>query len=256
MSGYAAGPALVAEGLNKRFGALQAVDAVSFQVGRGELFGFLGANGAGKTTTLKMLGGLLRPDSGRVWIAGHDILQDPVGAKALLGYMPDPPYLYDKLTGREYVDFIADIYRVPAGPPRDERVAGLMRLLDLATAADDLVESYSHGMRQKIALAGMLLHDPSVLLLDEPTNGLDPRSRRLVRDILTDLARQGKSVVMSTHILEVAQEMCDRVAIIDRGRIVAVGTLDELRRATNLGEGGSLEDIFLRLTGGAGAFEW
>ncbi|HMA37968.1 MAG TPA: ABC transporter ATP-binding protein [Chloroflexia bacterium] len=248
--------ALIAESLSKRFGSLQAVDAVTLRVGGGELFGFLGANGAGKTTTLKMLAGLLRPDAGRIAVAGYDIRAAPLQAKAVLGYMPDPPYLYEKLTGREYVDFIADIYRVPGGAARQERIAGLLRLLDLADAGDDLVEGYSHGMRQKIALAAMLLHDPQVFLLDEPTNGLDPRSRRVVREILTDLARRGKTVLLSTHILEVAQAMCDRVAIIDKGRIVATGTLDELRRAANLGGASSLEDIFLSLTGGAEYGEW
>jgi ABC-2 type transport system ATP-binding protein len=241
------GPAIWAEGLRKTYGDLVAVKNANLYVQPGEIVGFLGPNGAGKTTTLKMLTGLLKPTAGRAAIAGHDIQQEPVAAKASFGYVPDTPNLYGKLNGWEFLRFIARLYRVPH-EQAERRAAELLRVFDLYEAAGDLIEGYSHGMQQKMALAAALVHDPKVLFLDEPTVGLDPRSARLIKNMLSQLGDRGTAVLFSTHILEIAERMCDRVVIIDKGEIVAAGTLAELRSWQ--GEG-SLEDIFLRLTGGA-----
>lgn len=235
-----------ARGLRKVFKRVTAVDQVDLAVSRGEIFGFLGPNGAGKTTTIKMLIGLLRPTAGVARIGGHDIERDPIAAKRLLGYVPDEPYLPDKLSAREFLQFIGGLYRLPADQIR-RRGAELLRLFDLGEHADELLSGYSHGMRQKAALAGALLHDPAVLFLDEPTVGLDPRSARLIKEILRRLAARGTAVFLTTHILEIAERLCDRVAIISDGRVIAAGTMDELRAGTH---DRSLEDIFLSLTGG------
>jgi len=234
--------------LTKKFGEKIAVDDASFQVHGGEIFGFLGPNGAGKTTTLKMLVGLLKPTDGTARIAGYDIQTQPLQAKALSGYVPDEPNLYSKLSARELLRFVGDLYQLhPAQVAR--RTDELLRLFDLTSAGDDLIESYSHGMQQKTSLAAALLHDPAVLILDEPTVGLDPKSARLIKDILRQIAERGAAIMLSTHILEIAERMCDRIAIINQGKLIAIGTLEELR---TLGKGEtSLEDIFLELTGGA-----
>jgi ABC-2 type transport system ATP-binding protein len=246
-AGPVAGPAIVADGLRKVYGAHEAVRNVSFQIHPGEIVGFLGPNGAGKTTTIKMLTGLLKPTEGRSLIMGHDVQREPVAAKARFGYVPDTPNLYGKLNAWEFLRFMARLYRVPQA--QAERRAGeLLRVFELAGAASDLIEGYSHGMQQKMALAGALVHDPEVLFLDEPTVGLDPRSARLIKDLLSQLRDMGTAVFFSTHILEIAERMCDRVLIINQGQIVAQGTLAELRAG---GGEGSLEDIFLSLTGGA-----
>lgn len=236
------------EGLCKRYGTLAAVDDLNLEVGPGDLFGFLGPNGAGKTTTIRMLTGLLRPTAGRVLIGGHDIQTQPVRAKALLGYVPDEPVLYEKLTGRELLTFMADLYRVD-GSRRNERIPELLELFGLSERGDDLIQSYSRGMRQKIAVAGALVHEPRVLILDEPTVGLDPRSARVLKDTLRALAGRGVTVFMSTHVLEIAERMCTRVGIIDRGHLIACGTMEELR-AQAREDSATLEDIFLKLTGG------
>ena len=247
VSAVSAVPAIAAQGLRKVYGSHVAVNGVDLLVWPGEIVGFLGPNGAGKTTTLKMLTGLLKPTAGQASIMGHDIQRSPVAAKATFGYVPDTPNLYGKLSGWEFLRFIGRLYRVPTA--QAERRAGeLLRLFDLYEAAGDMVEGYSHGMQQKIALAAALVHDPDVLFLDEPTVGLDPRSARLIKDLLLQLKGRGSAVFFSTHILEIAERMCDRVIIIDKGNIIASGTLAELR--SKQGEG-SLEDIFLGLTGGA-----
>jgi ABC-2 type transport system ATP-binding protein len=233
--------------LGKRFGETVAVDDLNLAIGPGEIFGFLGPNGAGKTTTIKMLVGLLRPSAGQALIAGYDVQQQPLQAKSLVGLVPDTPFLYERLTGKEFLRFVARIYSLnprQAGQRADE----LLQMFDLADRAGDLVQGYSHGMRQKLALAAALLHEPRVFFLDEPTVGLDPKSARQVKDLLRNLAAHGTCVFMSTHILEIAERMCDRVGIIDRGRLIACGTMDELRQA---GGPGTLEDVFLQLTGGA-----
>ena len=241
--------AIEAENLVKRYGVVTAVDQVSFQVGRGEIVGFLGANGAGKTTTLRMLCGLLTPTSGRAVIDGFDIIAQPLQAKARLGYLDEEPFVHPHLTGREFLNYIADLYGMQRGPERQQRMERLLGLFELADRDGELIGAYSHGMKQKIGLASLLIREPSVLLLDEPTNGLDPRSGRLVKDLLEELAALGTAVLLSTHILEVAQALCRRVAIIDRGHIVATGTIDELRAQAGT-EQASLEDLFLKLTAG------
>ena len=232
--------------LTKRYGDKLAVDNIGFTVNSGEIFGFLGPNGAGKTTTIKMIVGLLRPTSGVVRVAGYDVVQQPVAAKAACGYVPDQPNLYAKLTGRELMRFVGDLYNLDRAQAR-RRSEELLNLFGLAEAADDTTDSYSHGMRQKTSLAAALVHDPRVLILDEPTVGLDPKSARLIKDILRQMAERGAAVMLSTHILEIAQNMCDRIGIIDKGKLIASGTMEELQHAQG---GSSLEDIFLSLTGG------
>ena len=239
--------AVEAKGLRKLYGKLEAVTDATFTIRPGEIVGFLGPNGAGKTTTIKMLTGLLEPSSGSASILGHDIQKDPITAKAAFGYVPDTPNLYGKLSGWEFLQFIARLYRVPRDQA-ERRAHELLRLFQLADASTDLLEGYSHGMQQKVALAAALIHDPPVLFLDEPTVGLDPKSARMIKDILIQLRDRGVAIFFSTHILEIAERMVDRVMIIDKGRIVASGTMAELRAS---GGKGSLEDIFLELTGGA-----
>jgi ABC-2 type transport system ATP-binding protein len=234
--------------LVKKFGEKVAVNDVSFDVHGGEVFGFLGPNGAGKTTTIKAIVGLLQPTSGTVKVAGYDVQLQPMQAKAASGFVPDTPNLYMKLSARELLRFVGDLYELKPGKIA-ERSEELLRVFDLAEVRDDPIDSYSHGMKQKVALAAALIHDPKVLVLDEPTVGLDPKSARLIKDMLRQLADRGAAVFLSTHILEIAEHMCDRIGIIDHGNLVAVGTMDELRA---LGKGErSLEDIFLSLTGGA-----
>jgi len=242
-------PFIQVDHLSKRYGEKIAVKDVSFEVNRGEVFGFLGPNGAGKTTTIKIMVGLLKPSSGGVRVAGYDIVTQPIQAKAASGYVPDTPNLYAKLTGRELLSFVGELYNLEhdqVGRRTDE----LLRMFDLTEAADNTIDSYSHGMQQKMALAAALMHDPKVLVLDEPTVGLDPKSARLIKDILRQMAERGAAVFLSTHILEIAERMCDRIGIINQGELIAVGTMEELRRLGQTGET-SLEDIFLSLTGGA-----
>jgi ABC-2 type transport system ATP-binding protein len=235
--------------LVKRYGDKIAVDNVSLQVQGGEVFGFLGPNGAGKTTTIKMIVGLLQPTSGTIHVAGVDVQAQPLIAKASCGYVPDTPNLYAKLTARELLRFVGDLYNLDRRQVV-QRTEELLRVLDLTAAADDTVDSYSHGMQQKASLASALMHDPRVLVLDEPTVGLDPKSARLIKDLLRQMADRGAAVFLSTHILEIAERMCDRIGIINKGQLVAVGTMTELRSLGKAGEV-SLEDIFLALTGGA-----
>jgi len=240
-------PLIETRRLVKRYGEKVAVDDVTLEVYAGEIFGFLGPNGAGKTTTIKVVVGLLQPSAGEVRVAGWDVQTEPLQAKAASGYVPDEPTLYPKLTGRELLRFVGDLYGIDSAQV-DRRMEELLRLFDLTSAADDTIDSYSHGMRQKASLAAALVHDPKVLVLDEPTVGLDPRSARLIKDILRQLADRGAAVFLSTHILEIAENMCDRIGIINQGRLIAAGTMAELRA---LGQGQSrLEDIFLSLTGG------
>ncbi len=242
--------------LTKRFGTYTAVNRFTFSVRDGELFGFLGPNGAGKTTTIKMLTGLLRPTSGKASIGGFDIERQPLDAKRLFGYIPDNPFLYEKLTGREFLDLMADLYGV-IHTDRARRITDLLRLFDLEDKGRELIQGYSRGMRQKISLAGALIHAPKLILLDEPTVGLDPRGSRTMRDVLTELTRRGVTVFISTHILEVAEKLCDRVAIVNRGEIIALGTVDDVKEgAKSAGNFApdyepTLEEVFLALTGDA-----
>lgn len=232
--------------LTKRFGKLTAVDRLTMQVEAGEFFGFLGPNGAGKTTTINMLTGLIRPTSGVATICGHDVQTQALQAKAITGLMPDTPHLYETLTGRQFVRFIADLYEVE--PKRSERrMEELLEVFDLTNAADELIKSYSYGMQKKMLLTAVLVHEPRVLFLDEPTSGLDPKSARTAKELLRVRCEGGCTVFMTTHILEIAERVCDRIGIINNGKLVAVGTMDELRQS-NAAADLSLEDIFLALT--------
>jgi ABC-2 type transport system ATP-binding protein len=237
-------PLIETENLTKRFGAIVAVNNLSLSVNAGEIFGFLGPNGAGKTTTIKMLTGLTRPTAGRARLCGFDIVRQPVAAKRIFGYLPDEPQLYPKLTAFEFLNFVGDVYGMSASR-KSQRIARLLDLFELSDQADGLLGGFSHGMKQKIMLSSALLHEPNIYFLDEPTVGLDPRSARLLKNILRELAAGGRTIFMSTHIMEIAQALCDRVAIIDRGHIIAMGTFDEL--ASSRGDQ-TLEEVFLRLT--------
>ncbi len=234
--------------LTKSFGNLLAVSNLNIKVNSGEIYGFLGLNGAGKTTTIGMITGLLKPTSGTALIDGIDILKDPVNAKSRIGLIPDTPNVYKKLTGREFLYFVADIYDVDRKTAK-EKMNDLFDMFSLKDKADELIESYSHGMRQKIVIAGALIHNPSILVLDEPTVGLDPKSAKLVKDLLRALAEKGKTIFMSTHILEIAERMCDKVGIVNEGKLIAEGTISELKEKAK-DKTANLEDLFLELTGG------
>jgi ABC-2 type transport system ATP-binding protein len=231
--------------VRKSYGRHVAVEGLSLEVPRGQLFAFLGPNGAGKTTTIKMIVGLLRPDSGEVMVCGHQLGNNGLAAKAQLAYVPDQPFLYEKLTGREFLYFVAEMYQLKRAD-RDHTLTELIRRLDAAEYLDQLTESYSHGMKQKVVLAAALLHRPALLVIDEPMVGLDPRSVREVKDLLKEHTRAGGTVFMSTHTLDIAESLADRIGIINHGRLVAIGTLDELRLAARREH--SLEEIFLALT--------
>jgi ABC-2 type transport system ATP-binding protein len=234
--------------LTKRYGKFTAVDGISLDVPRGELFGLLGPNGAGKTTTMRMIAGILRPTTGSVHIGGVDLLRHPLEAKSRIGFIPDRPFVYDKLTGGEFLRFAAALYGQD-GPAVERRIDELMEIFDLTTWKHELTESYSHGMRQKLIICGALVHRPELIIVDEPMVGLDPKSARLLKDLFRQFVDLGGTVLMSTHTLEVAEVMCDRIAIVFRGRIAAQGTMAELRQQTESGDM-SLEDLFLKLTGG------
>jgi ABC-2 type transport system ATP-binding protein len=234
--------------LTKRYGKFTAVDNLDLDIPRGELFGFLGPNGAGKTTTFRMIAGILRPTSGTVEVGGIDVLRRPLEAKSRLGFIPDRPFVYDKLTGGEFLRFAAALYG-QQGPAVERRIDELLELFELTRWKDELTESYSHGMRQKLIISGALVHRPEVIVVDEPMVGLDPKSARLLKDLFRQFVDRGGTVLMSTHTLEVAEAMCDRIAIVHGGRIVANGTMAEVQEQTASEELG-LEDLFLKLTGG------
>lgn len=237
------------ENLTKRYGDFIAVGGVDLEIGEAQIFGLLGPNGAGKTTTLRMIAGILRPDAGRVIVAGHDNVREPIAARKLMGFVPDRPFVYDKLTGAELLRFSAGLYGM-SGPDVEARIDELLDLWDLTPWKDQLVESYSHGMRQKLILSSALIHRPRVLVVDEPMVGLDPRSAWLLKDVLRKFADGGGTVLVSTHTLELAESLCDRLAVIDRGSIVAAGSIEDLRREAR-SESGGLEEIFLKITRGA-----
>ena len=245
MTDHAADPAIVLAGVRKSFGRTVAVRDLSLEIARGELFAFLGPNGAGKTTTIKMIVGLLRPDEGFVRVCGHPIGSNGLAAKAQLAYVPDQPFIYDKLTGREFLYFVAEMFAIPT-LQRDRKLAALIRRLDIGVFLDHLTESYSHGMKQKVVLAAAMLHDPAVLVIDEPMVGLDPRTVRSVKNLFTEHTRGGGTIFMSTHTLDIAESLADRIGIIHRGELIAVGTLDQLK--TEARREHSLEDVFLQLT--------
>jgi len=241
------------EDVVKRYGGFTAVAGVSLDVKPGEIHGFLGPNGAGKTTTIRIIAGLLKPTSGTVTINGHDLAKAPEAAKLSLGFIPDRPFLYEKLTAGEFLRFHAGLYGMePAATA--ERVKELLDLFELASWEKELIESFSHGMKQRLVMCAAFLHRPQAVLVDEPMVGLDPRGAKLIKQIFRKMADRGAAILMSTHTLEVAQEMCDRIAIILGGRIIARGTVDEVRAlAGNPDE--ELTSVFLRLTGGSGLQE-
>jgi ABC-2 type transport system ATP-binding protein len=232
--------------ITKKYGAFLAVDNLNLTVAQGEIFGFLGPNGAGKTTTIKMIAGVLEPSSGTVTIGGIDMLKQPEAAKRKIGFIPDRPYLYEKLTGREFLKFTADLYSVPDEIYQKKAQTNL-EMFSLADWADELIESYSHGMKQRLIMSAALLHDPEIIIVDEPMVGLDPAAIIMVKALFQSLAQDGVSVFMSTHTLAVAEDTCDRVGIIHHGRLIASGTTADLRRDANVTDA-DLEKVFLNLT--------
>jgi ABC-2 type transport system ATP-binding protein len=241
-----AGFACETRALRKHFGGTRAVDGLDLSVPRGMLYAFLGPNGAGKTTTLRMIAGLLKPDGGDIFIDGISLLREPSEATRPLAYVPDDPVLYGKLRPLEHLEFVAALWEMPAAEAQS-RATDLLRTLGLWEKRHDLIESFSRGMKQKMALAAALIHTPSVMLLDEPLTGLDAASARLVKDLLNDFVRQGGTVILTTHILEVAERMAERIGIIHAGKLAAEGTLAELRERAGQ-SGGTLEDVFLSVT--------
>ncbi|MFC2159958.1 ABC transporter ATP-binding protein [Actinomycetota bacterium] len=234
--------------LTKKFGNLTAVDNLDLTVNRGEIFGFLGPNGAGKTTTIKLLTGLVKPTSGTAKVMGKDIQENPIEAKALIGLVPDEPQVYEKLTGVEFLRFMGNLFGIEKNSI-EKKIIELLKLFDLTSRGEELIQGYSHGMKQKIAIAGALIHSPKVLFFDEPTVGLDPKSARIIKNILKFRAKSGDCIFISTHILEIAERMCDRIGIIQDGKMLAEGNMEELRKLST-GDKGNLEEIFLQLTGG------
>jgi ABC-2 type transport system ATP-binding protein len=233
------------ENVSKRYGTKTAVDNLTLRVEPGELFAFLGPNGAGKTTTIKMLCGLLFPTTGSVRVGGFDVRAEGDRARQLIAYVPDQPFLYEKLTGREFLRFIADMYGMEREHSR-QRMQEMIDTFGLASFVDDLTERYSHGMRQRTVFAAALLHEPRILITDEPTVGLDPQSIRLLKDLLRQQADRGVTVFLSSHSLEIVEKLADRIGVMDRGRLIGCGTLDALRHQTSIA--GSLEDVFLKMT--------
>jgi len=239
------------ESLSKSYGPIPAVRDLDLHVVAGEVFGFVGPNGAGKTTTLRMLAGLLRPSSGRVLVGGVDVADDPIGVKQMMGFIPDRPYIYEKLTGAEFLGFVAGLYGMDA-TVRNRRIPELLERFAILGRAESLVESYSHGMKQRLVMCSALLHEPTVLVVDEPMVGLDPAGARLIKDIFRELcADDERTVFLSTHSLDVAEELCDRIGIIHHGSLIALGTMAELRDRAGTRDS-RLEDVFFRITEEAG----
>lgn len=235
------------ENLTKIYGGVKAVDNLNLQIPEATVFGFIGPNGAGKTTTIKMMAGVLQPTSGTISIDGLDIAKEPAQVKQIIGLIPDRPFLYEKLSGLEFFRFKAGLYGM-TGNGLDKKIFELLDLFELSDWADELIESYSHGMKQRIVIASALIHEPKVVIVDEPMVALDPKGAKLVKEIFKEQAGKGATVFLSTHTLSLAQEVCQRIAIVDRGRIVASGTCEELEKQA--GVRGNLERIFLKITGG------
>jgi ABC-2 type transport system ATP-binding protein len=238
---------ILTENLSKRFGAKVAVDNLNLEITPGTFFCFLGPNGAGKTTTIKMLTGLVRPSEGRALLGGFDIQKDPVAAKRLLGYVPDTPFLYDKLTGREFMRFVAGLYQIPDSRTTTNTASKLLEMFEIAKVADQLIEDYSHGMRQKLSFASCFLHDPKIMIVDEPWVGLDPKNIHFVKNFLKNkTVNEGMTVLMSTHTLSIAEEVADRIGVIHKGKLRFTGTVQEIKDLHQ--NPGSLEDVFLQVT--------
>ncbi len=242
------GAMLVLRGVTKRYGGFTAVRELDLSVPRGRIFGFLGPNGAGKTTTIRMVSGVLLPTSGRILIGGDDLARDPEKAKSRIGYIPDRPYLYEKLTGGEFLRFVAGLWGKD-GAASEERADRFMELFNLSQWKNELVESYSHGMRQKLLISSALIHQPELIVVDEPMVGLDPRAARILKDLFRTYVNNGGTVFLSSHTLEVVEVLCDLLAIIHEGSVIARGTMEELRSQAQAGEA-DLEEIFLKVTGG------
>jgi ABC-2 type transport system ATP-binding protein len=240
--------------LVKRYGRFTAVDGISLDVAPGEIHGFLGPNGAGKTTTLRMIAGLLQPTAGSIVVNGHDMTGEPEAAKGSLGFIPDRPFIYDKLTAAEFLRFHAGLYGI--GGDVDARVREMLDLFELRRWENELIESFSHGMKQRLVMSSAFMHRPRAVAVDEPMVGLDPRGARLIKDVFRRMSERGVAILMSTHTLEVAEEMCHRVSIILKGRIIAHGTVDEVRAQAGSGDDHAhLTSVFLKLTGGSGLQE-
>lgn len=233
--------------LSKNFGSFTAVDNIDLTLTPGEIYGFLGPNGAGKTTTIKMLAGLSQPTSGKITIAGQKLADNPNYCKNLTGYIPDRPYLYEKLTGAEYLAFIASLYNVPQRS-KNEKIENYLELFDLTQWRDHLIEGYSHGMRQKLIMTSIFMLNQPLVIIDEPMVGLDPKSARIVKELFKTKAKEGAGILLSTHSMEIAEELCDRIGIINHGKIIATGTLTDLQNSAT-DPSSNLEDIFLELTG-------
>ena len=235
-------------GIVKRYGDFAAVNGLDLNVPRGEIFGFLGPNGAGKTTTIRMIAGVLEPTEGKVVIGGYDLETHPMQAKSRIGYIPDRPFLYEKLSGGEFLRFVSGIWGKDE-PSSEDRADGLLEIFNLSEWKHELIESYSHGMRQKLLITSALIHQPELIVVDEPMVGLDPRSARILKDLFRVYVERGGTVFLSSHTLEVVEAVCDRMAIIKEGVIIAQGTMDDLRRQVDSGEEADLEEIFLKVTG-------
>ena len=231
--------------LTKHYGNLTAVSDLNLNIPAGECFGFLGPNGAGKTTTIKLLAGLLKPNEGTIEISGYDIQRDPQKVKGIIGYIPDKPFIYEKLTGGEFLDFVAELYQVNGDFVKEKREE-LLNLFAIKDFENELVESYSHGMRQKLVITAALIHNPKVIIVDEPMVGLDPKGMRQVKEIFKQLTKSGVTIFMSTHTMSVAQEMCHRIGIINKGKLIALGNMNDLQKQAQVSSG--LEDVFLQLT--------
>ena len=234
------------ENLTKHYGRLAAVDSLNLEVQRGEIFGFLGPNGAGKTTTIRVMMGILRATSGRVTLGGYDVEQEPEKAKAITGFIPDRPFIYEKLSGREFLKFVGSLHRVDAALLQ-RRIPELLEHFELSDWKDELVESYSHGMKQRLVLCAALIHQPKILIVDEPMVGIDPRGTRMLKDLFLSLAKKGTTLFLSTHSISIAEEICQRIGIIHKGKLIASGTMADLYRLAKVKEG-RLESVFLDLT--------
>jgi len=234
------------ENLSKHYGRLAAVDSLNLEVQRGEIFGFLGPNGAGKTTTIRVMMGILRATSGRVTLGGYDVEQEPEKAKAITGFIPDRPFIYEKLSGREFLKFVGSLHRVDAALLQ-RRIPELLEHFELSDWKDELVESYSHGMKQRLVLCAALIHQPKILIVDEPMVGIDPRGTRMLKDLFLSLAKKGTTLFLSTHSISIAEEICQRIGIIHKGKLIASGTMADLYRLAKVKEG-RLESVFLDLT--------